>query len=161
MLKWNRTINLTAIRKLDEIVERHYAECVFAASLLGSGVSVVDVGSGAGFPGIPIAIVVPGASVTLVESHQRKAAFLREATREMRNVRVVSRRAEEVEGGFDWLVSRAVSGEDLTPVLGLGRSIMLLTGAEEAPAVAGVEWESAPMPWGKRRFVRVGSRAAR
>ena len=157
MLKWNRTINLTSITKLEEVVERHYAESVFAASFLPEGpIRVVDVGSGPGFPGIPMAIMRPSAHVTVVESHQRKAVFLREAARGMANVRVVAKRAEDMEDRFDWLVSRAVSAEDLRPVLGMARSMVLLTGSDGPPDVQGVEWDSVQLPWGRQRFVRIG-----
>jgi 16S rRNA (guanine527-N7)-methyltransferase len=159
MLKWNRTINLTTITRVADVVERHYAESLVLGACLPDGeITVVDVGSGAGFPGVPVAVLRPGARVTLVESHQRKAVFLREATRGMGNVLVRAVRADAVEAPFDWLVSRAVSAEDLAAVMRLGRSALLLTGADEPPQVGGWEWRSVPLPWGKQRWIRVGTR---
>ena len=114
MLQWNKTINLTRIERVDEAVDRHYAESLFLGVNLPPGtLRISDVGSGAGFPGMPIAILRPEVSVSLIESHQRKAVFLKEATRGLPNVRVISKRAEEVEEAFDWVVSRAVSWQDL------------------------------------------------
>src|ERR1700682_5683540 len=110
MLRWNKTINLTRIERVEEAVDRHYAESLFLGSNLPPGrLSIADVGSGAGFPGVPIAILRPELSVFLIESHQRKAVFLKEATRGLPNVSVSSKRAEDLRQTFDWVVSRAVS----------------------------------------------------
>ena len=99
LTRWNERINLTRISELGDSVRFHYCESLFLARALPTGSKrIVDVGSGAGFPGIPVAVFRPDCSVTLVESHQRKAVFLREAVRELPNVRVVSKRAEEVGG---------------------------------------------------------------
>jgi 16S rRNA (guanine527-N7)-methyltransferase len=159
LLKWNKVLNLTTVEGLETAVERHYCECVFAAAHLPAGEwSIVDAGSGAGFPGIPIAVMRPECLVTLVESHQRKAVFLREASRGMANVKVAATRLELVTGTFDWLVSRAVSYRDLMPGFrGLARQFELLSGAEGPPAVPGVRWEEPiALPWGKQRFLRIG-----
>src|SRR5215469_18715636 len=73
LLKWNAKTNLTAIRNPEEIVRRHFGESLFAASALyptagGSGETLIDFGAGAGFPGIPIKILVPSLGMTLIES---------------------------------------------------------------------------------------------
>src|SRR6201989_3431861 len=90
LLKWNARTNLTAIRDPEEIVRRHFGESLFAASHLpfettdGSPpppATLVDLGSGAGFPGLPIALLRTGVQVTLAESQNKKAVFLREAVR--------------------------------------------------------------------------------
>jgi 16S rRNA (guanine527-N7)-methyltransferase len=121
-----------------------------------AGQRISDVGSGAGFPGLPVAVVRPDLAVTLVESHQRKAVFLREASRDLSNVRVLAVRAEDVHESFDWLISRAVSYEDLTAVMRRsGARVALLGGIEEPPADWGVSWNVLPLPWGKQRFLRV------
>jgi 16S rRNA G527 N7-methylase RsmG len=97
MIRWNVALNLTSVRSVEEIVIRHYCESLFLGVHLPPGpCSVMDVGSGAGFPGIPLAAIRPELRVTLTESHQRKAVFLREATREWPNVRVFSGRAEDL-----------------------------------------------------------------
>jgi 16S rRNA (guanine527-N7)-methyltransferase len=82
LLKWNARTNLTAIRDPEEIVRRHFGESLFAARHLDPGVlTLLDFGSGAGFPGLPIALLRPDIQVTLAESQNKKATFLREAVR--------------------------------------------------------------------------------
>jgi 16S rRNA (guanine527-N7)-methyltransferase len=83
ILKWNAKVNLTAIRSPEEIVRRHFGESLFAGLHLGACESLLDFGSGAGFPGLPIQILRPELRVTLAESRQKKASFLREAVRTM------------------------------------------------------------------------------
>ena len=159
LTRWNRVLNLTSVRTLEEAVERHYCESVFAACHLPEGAaSVADVGSGAGFPGIPIAIMRQDCSVVLIESHQRKAAFLKEASRELANVRVVAKRAQDVAERFDWVVSRAVRYSEIVGDLKrLGRSAELLTGEVRAEDLGGFEWrEPIRLPWGERRYLRIG-----
>ena len=159
LTRWNRVLNLTSVRTLEEGVERHYCESVFLACHLPEGpVSVADVGSGAGFPGIPIAIMRPDCAVSLIESHQRKAVFLREATRELANVRVVAKRAEDVVERFDWVVSRAVKYADVSWALKeLGRSAEVLTGEVRASELPGFEWqEPVRLPWGTHRYLWIG-----
>ncbi|HEV2646891.1 MAG TPA: 16S rRNA (guanine(527)-N(7))-methyltransferase RsmG [Acidobacteriaceae bacterium] len=81
LLKWNARTNLTAIRDPEEIVRRHFGESLFAAQHIGNCNTLLDFGSGAGFPGIPIQLLHPNLHVTLAESQGKKAAFLREAVR--------------------------------------------------------------------------------
>jgi 16S rRNA (guanine527-N7)-methyltransferase len=84
LLKWNARTNLTAIRDPEEIVRRHFGESLFAAQHLDPGpASLLDFGSGAGFPGLPIALLRPDIHVTLAESQNKKATFLREAIRSL------------------------------------------------------------------------------
>src|SRR4051812_34335761 len=95
--RWNRSLNLTAVRTLEQTVTRHYAESIFLAAQLrrlGRACTAADIGSGAGFPGFPVAIVLPHWRVSLVESHQRKAVFLRESIRGTDNITVVAKRFE-------------------------------------------------------------------
>jgi 16S rRNA (guanine527-N7)-methyltransferase len=103
LLRWNARINLTAVRDPEQIVTRHFGESLFAArhlypscSLETGDWSLLDIGSGPGFPGLPIKIWAPALSTTLLESNQRKATFLREVVRalELTGVQVVSDRAE-------------------------------------------------------------------
>jgi 16S rRNA (guanine527-N7)-methyltransferase len=160
LVRWNKTVNLTTITSLEEVVERHYCESLFLGAHLPAGnLRVVDVGSGAGFPGFPVAILRPDCTVALVESHQRKAVFLREASRKVANVRVLAKRAEDVDEEFDRLISRAVSYADLRFSLKrLAPAADLLTGAEEPPGL-GMDWEEAvAVPWGNARFLRIGRR---
>jgi 16S rRNA (guanine527-N7)-methyltransferase len=157
LLRWNQVINLTAIRNVEDAVERHYFEALFLAERLPANVgSVADVGSGAGFPGFPVAVVRPECLVTLIESDQRKAVFLREASRGLANVRVLAKRAEEVAESFNCVVSRAVS----YAVLGkgarkLGGRLALLTGVEEPPKEWGLDWDVVALPGSLQRFLRI------
>jgi 16S rRNA (guanine527-N7)-methyltransferase len=159
LLRWNRTLNLTSIRRMEEAVERHYCESLFLGAHLPPGcLRIADIGSGAGFPGWPVAVLRPECSVTLIESHQRKAVFLREASRNLLNVRVLARRAEDVNERFDWAISRAVSYEDLASFLkNLAASVDLLTGGEAPPDGMGFVWQPPILvPWGGQRFLRSG-----
>jgi 16S rRNA (guanine(527)-N(7))-methyltransferase RsmG len=159
LLRWNRTLNLTRVDNLEEAVERHYSESLFLAAHLPSGsLRIADVGSGAGFPGFPVAIARPDCEVTLIESHQRKAVFLKEASRGFANLRVLSQRAESVKDTFDHVISRAVSYEDLATTLQrIAANVDLLTGAEPPSESMGVDWQPAiSLPWGDQRFLRIG-----
>lgn len=157
LCRWNKVVNLTAIGTLEEAVARHYCEALFLAQQLPEdAASVADVGSGGGFPGFPVAVVRPGCTVTLIEADQRKGVFLREASRGMRNVRVLAMRAEAVEEHFEWVISRAVSYTDLgRGGRKLGKRLALLTGAEVPPAEWGLEWSTVGVPGSRQRFLRI------
>jgi 16S rRNA (guanine527-N7)-methyltransferase len=164
LLRWNRKLNLTSIRNREEAIERHYCESLFLGMQLPAGAwKIADVGSGAGFPGFPVAVLRPDCQVTLIESHQRKAVFLRESSRKQPNVRVLAKRAEEVTERFDRVISRAVSYEDLASFLQkLAPSADLLTGGEEPPAGIGFVWQvPVALPWGKQRYLRTGAAVSR
>jgi len=149
LVQWNARLNLTRIESIEGAVRLHYCESMFVGTRLPPGpLRIVDVGSGGGFPGIPIAILRPECTVTLVESHQRKGVFLREATRNMGNVSVVTDRAENLKADYDWLVSRAVSPKDLIK-FNLANNLALLVGSEEIPGFDRRE----PIPWGTGRYL--------
>lgn len=159
LLRWNTRLNLTSIESLDEAIERHYCESLFLAVHLPLGaLQIADIGSGAGFPGIPVGILRPDCLVTLIEAHTRKSVFLREASRSYSNFRVLPKRAEAVDEVFDRAISRAVSYQGLAPILKkITRCADLLTGAEAPPDELGFEWQSAlQLPWGRQRFLRTG-----
>jgi len=162
LLRWNRILNLTGIKTMERAVLRHYCESLFAALHLPTEpVSVLDIGSGAGFPGIPMAIYRPDSRFTLAESHVRKAAFLREATRKLWNVRVIARRAGTIEEVFDWVVCRAVAWKQLRKHAGrLGREVALLVSRADADAVSaskGWEWRSpVSLPWSQTGVLLIG-----
>lgn len=108
--RWKARVNLTSIHEMEDIVRRHFGESLAVARVIGEGNgAVVDVGSGAGFPGVPVAVCFPGRDVTLVESVGKKATFLKEATRGIGNVAVFGGRFEDVEGRFEWGCLRAVA----------------------------------------------------
>ena len=113
LLRWNARMNLTAVREPGQIVARHFGESLFAARYVPRGTSsLLDHGSGAGFPGLPIALARPEISVTLAESQAKKATFLREAVRELRiaSVQVHAARTETLPADlrFDVVTMRAV-----------------------------------------------------
>jgi 16S rRNA (guanine527-N7)-methyltransferase len=110
LLKWNAKLNLTAIREPELILRRHFLECILCARLIPTGIStLLDFGSGGGFPGIPIAICRREMEVTLGESQSKKAAFLREVVRTLRlQARVEHRRAETIQASFQAVTLRAV-----------------------------------------------------
>jgi len=127
LVKWNSKLNLTAIRDPNEIVTRHFGESLFAArKLFPSGDSTqtaigtaIDVGSGAGFPGLPIKLWTPSLKMTLVESNQRKATFLREVIRALKleDVSVATERAENLSIQTDLVTLRAVERfEQVLPI---------------------------------------------
>jgi 16S rRNA (guanine527-N7)-methyltransferase len=110
--QWNRVFNLTAIRDLDAMVTRHLLDSLTIKPFI-KGKNVLDVGTGAGLPGIPLAIVMPERQFVLLDSNQKKTRFLQQTVYQLRlkNVRVVHQRVEEykTEQLFDTVVSRAFS----------------------------------------------------
>ena len=160
--RWNARMNLTAVRSMEEAVVRHYAESLFLAHVLqGLGPAqgrVLDLGSGAGFPGIPVAVLLSDWPVTLVEANQRKAAFLRESTRELANIEVFATRVEAVVGHWDWVISRAVRPDEVVAAARrLGQSVALLVSDEQAPVDGWISWrEPIPLPWSEHSRVLLG-----
>ena len=125
LLRWNARVNLTAIRDPEDIVTRHFGESLFAARHLfphrenvgtasSNPIRLADLGSGAGFPGVPIKLWAPQIDLTLIESNHKKAAFLREVARALTltsvNVRAV--RAQALNTAFDVVTLRAVERFD-------------------------------------------------
>ena len=179
LVRWNARVNLTAIRDPEQIVTRHFGESVFAAQVLrretqaGSSlpVAVADVGSGAGFPGIPIKLFIPDAELTLIESQNKKATFLREVLRALalERAHVFCGRAEAWSGVADVITIRAVERfERVLPVAaGLvaeaGR-LCLLIGAGQfdiARNTLAPHWrfsEPAPIPLSDARVVAIAQR---
>jgi 16S rRNA (guanine527-N7)-methyltransferase len=143
LTQWNQRMNLTRIEKLEDVVRLHYCESLFLALQLPVGpLRVVDIGSGAGFPGFPVSVFRPEYSVDLVESDRRKAVFLREAC-VAPNVRVLTDRAESLKGNYDWAISRAVRPKDvLAP--GLASNVAMLMNAKDSSAADSV----IRVPWG-------------
>jgi 16S rRNA (guanine527-N7)-methyltransferase len=119
--RWNRTYNLTAIRDPREMVAKHLLDSLAMHPFAGDG-ALADLGTGAGLPGIPLAIADPGLQVTLVESNGKKARFLREAVRTLKlpNARVAEARIEALDmpGMFDAITARALATLPLILELG-------------------------------------------
>jgi 16S rRNA (guanine527-N7)-methyltransferase len=135
LLRWNQRMNLTAVREPEKMIQRHFGESLFAERYVPRGTSnLLDHGSGAGFPGVPIALARPEISVTLCESRAKKAAFLREAVRELRlSAQVFAGRTEDlpVATKFDCVTMRAVErAEESVPAgaarMALGGTLLAL-----------------------------------
>jgi 16S rRNA (guanine527-N7)-methyltransferase len=129
--KWNSKISLTAVRDPQEMVSRHFGESFFLAeTLIGSGWrgTVADVGSGAGFPGVPLAMYSPTAVVTLIESQGKKATFLNEVlyALKLNNAKVFRGRAEQFPGHVDLVILRAV--EEFEKVLPIALDLVKFGG---------------------------------
>ena len=121
LLKWNERMNLSAIREPEEIVRRHFGESLFLARHLPEGAeTLLDLGSGAGFPGLPVQLVRPALRVTLAESQSKKASFLREVLRTLQlPAEVWPNRAESLPADrlFDVVTLRAVDRPELALLL--------------------------------------------
>jgi 16S rRNA (guanine527-N7)-methyltransferase len=171
--KWNARTNLTAIRDEEGILSRHFLESILCAQALPDGIqTLLDFGSGAGFPGIPIALMRSNLVVTLAESQNKKAAFLREAVRTLSlNTKVHSGRAEDLKERFDCITLRAVDKmEKAIPaaidLLAPNGRLAILTTHEEAPTIqtqanqsAKIDWtQPQPLPPGSNRILLLGKR---
>lgn len=172
LLLWNLKISLTSVEDPEEIARFHFGESFFANSVLPlqSG-RLSDVGSGAGFPGIPIKMLSPDLSLFLIESNTKKSAFLNEVLRkvDLRPATVLNARMEDsVATGtlFDFVTARAVgdhdgllkwAGRHLAPT---GR-ILLFVGSSDADRISrGVRWSwtAKKIPNAKQRVLLIGTR---
>ena len=164
---WNRRLNLTRVTDLGHAIEWHYAESLFLAVLLSEIVpsrsGVADFGSGAGFPGVPVAVLRPDWNVALVESHARKSVFLREATRDLDNVSIINSRFEKLSAVHDVVISRAVDWKAVLEAAGQATTVAFLRSAKDAEIIFQLRsftWNITPIPWnpdhatviGRRRF---------
>jgi 16S rRNA (guanine527-N7)-methyltransferase len=175
--------NLTAIEGLDEGLDRHLADSLAGLALpeIGAADSLVDLGSGAGFPGLPLAAARPGMAVTLVESERRKADWLRRASAGFPNVRVVADRSEHLAAAererYAAATARAlgplpVALELAAPLVRVGGAVVAWRGDaagpdEEAAARAAAELGLEPRPpvtvepfQGARRRLQVFAKVA-
>jgi len=187
LLRWNARINLTAIRDPEEIVTRHFGESLFAAYHLFPAVypltsvppvvkgsdratgRLADLGSGAGFPGLPIKLWAPGITLTLIESNHKKAAFLREVARSLTltDVNVQNARAEDLTQTFDVVTLRAVERfADILPVAvrllaPAARLALLIAGTQVPTAISSLpqlSWQFAiPVPQSQSRVLLIGT----
>ncbi len=143
MLFWNRTTNLTSITDPYDVAVKHVIDSGAATLLFEDGMAVLDLGTGGGFPGIPLKIIRPGLSMTLVDSSRKKVSFLRHMIRtlQLENIRAVEGRAEDLAGSpdhqgcYDAVISRAFSGLDLMipmalPFLKAGGRIIAMKGRD-------------------------------
>ena len=172
LTKWNARTNLTAIRDPEEMVRRHFGESWFAARQLlahSSTGTVIDVGSGAGFPGLVLKLFAPGIHLTLVESQNKKATFLKEAVRHLQlaNVEVANIRAENLGQVAELVTLRAVERfESVLPIAARlvrpGGELAALIGSEqfeEARRLVSGDWrEPVAIPSSSSRVVAVWRR---
>lgn len=158
LAKWNRVYNLTAIRDEDRMVSHHILDSLAVLSHLPDG-NVLDVGSGAGLPGMPIAIASGGRAVTLLDSNHKKTAFLNQVAAELRlsNVRVATDRAESYQPGnmFKIVISRAFADiADFVKLAGhlCGTDGMLIAMKGLHPEA---EIQQLPAPWEVEKVERL------
>jgi 16S rRNA (guanine(527)-N(7))-methyltransferase RsmG len=111
LLRWNRRVNLTRITRPAEAATLHYAESLFGARFITDERRILDIGSGAGFPAIPLAVIRPDLHVTALEANRKKSLFLREAADELQltNLSIITARLEEFNWtGYELVTSRAL-----------------------------------------------------
>lgn len=177
LVRWNARMNLTAIRDPDEMVTRHFGESLFAARQLidrsAPAVTIADVGSGAGFPGVPMKLWAPLNRFVLIESQHKKATFLREVVRTLKldGVEVICERAEQWGHTADLVSLRAVERFDrVLPVaaklVSPGGKMGLLIGSAQfttAQHSLGNAWtwrDPTPVPQSRDRILAVASLGA-
>jgi 16S rRNA (guanine527-N7)-methyltransferase len=173
LLRWNRKVNLTAITDPREIVARNFAESFLARRWLGAPQGrLCDVGSGAGFPGLALKLVLPGWDVVLIEPSEKKCAFLAEAVRVLglRDVEVERCRWKESRigaGTVNAVSSRALGGyEEFASwghgILAPGGRFILWLGAQDAARLAnlnGWKWDQLAVPGTRERVLLAGTPA--
>jgi len=174
LLRWNARIGLTAVRDPEEIITRHFGESFFAArdlfSLDTPAETAIDIGSGAGFPGFPLKIFAPSLDLTLVESNNKKVAFLREVMRALdlaTGVRVLASRAQDVESSATLVTLRAVErfSNTLSSARKLiapnGRIALLIGSAQRQTAessLSDLRWEKPiALPLSINRILLIGA----
>jgi 16S rRNA (guanine527-N7)-methyltransferase len=173
LLRWNARINLTSVRQPEAIVTRHFGESLFTGRHLfpepGPPASLIDIGSGAGFPGLPIKLWAPQLHLTLIESSQKKVAFLRQLSRSLTltDIDVFPGRAEAYTGPVaDVVTLRAV--ERFSSVLPTaarlvapgGRLALLIGEAQNSQAtqlLPSAAWDApVPLPLSSSRVLLIG-----
>jgi 16S rRNA (guanine527-N7)-methyltransferase len=171
LLKWNRSLSLTSVADAAEIARRHFGESMFAASLLPvENCRLADVGTGAGFPGLPLKIIRPDIDLVLIESNKKKCAFLSEVVRSLglNGVEIVPDRFELITPDalrLDVITARAVG--EFKEILRWSEAalqrrghIMLWVGAEDSTRIsANTAWTWQPpvrLPDSQRRFILIG-----
>ena len=192
LLRWNARINLTAVRDPESIVTRHFGESLFAARQVlkkqeaggrkqeaggsgqvagvGSQGRAIDLGSGAGFPGLPLKIFAPGLALTLIESSQKKAVFLKEAVRTLAltDVDIFAGRGEDFAATADLVTLRAVERYEralgaAARLVAPGGRLALLIGSPQAARtpqlLAGFGWQApVAIPQSSARVLLVGTK---
>lgn len=141
LLEWNEKINLTAITDEEEVIVKHFVDSITISKYIPTGTSLIDVGTGAGFPGIPLGIIRNDLEIVLLDSLQKRINFLEVVIRELglENIKTVHARAEEFGNNnkyrekFDVATSRAVANlstlsEYLLPLVKEGGVVICMKG---------------------------------
>jgi 16S rRNA (guanine527-N7)-methyltransferase len=171
LCRWNSRVNLTRITEPREAARFHYAESIFSARFIANERTILDIGSGAGFPAIPLAIVRPDLEVTGLEANKKKSLFLKEAKHELRleNLKVVTARLEEFNwAGYELLTCRALDrAETILPsvitALNARHRLMLFSTRELAEKLAkrageGPRFELYAIPRSEARILAIVTR---
>ena len=171
ILRWSAKVNVTAIRNKEGILSRHFLESIACARALPEGIgTLLDYGSGAGFPGLPIALCRPEIAVTLAESQGKRAAFLREAARTLGvTVKVRAQRAETLGERYGCVTLRAVDrmqeavAAAVQCVAPSGWLALMTTSGDltrlEKAAGTQLKWsDPIPLPGGESRLLALGRR---
>lgn len=164
LCRWNQRLNLTRITSPLEAARLHYAESLFGAEFIAGERALLDIGSGAGFPAIPIAVARPDLQVTALETNQKKSVFLKEAKDDLGlfNLVVVTGRLEELDwSGYDLLTSRALDRAEVVLRTVIGRlsarqRLMLYCGPDLVAKLADkMNIEMHPIPHSETRLVAI------
>jgi 16S rRNA (guanine527-N7)-methyltransferase len=172
LLRWNAKIRLTAVVEPDDILRFHFGESFFAVSAVPiRACRIADIGSGAGFPGLALRVVLPDLKVVLIESNRRKAAFLSEVVRTLAldGVEVLAKRMEEIPldvADFCFITARAIGQHKKLLMwarskLCVGGKVVLWIGESAAQSIlstSGWAWQDPlHIPSSRRRCLVVGS----
>ena len=143
LIEWNKVMNLTNITETEEIIQKHFVDSLTILKSIKENDSIIDVGTGAGFPGIPIKIAFPETRITLLDSLNKRIKFLEEVINklELKNIETIHGRAEEVAHNkkyrekYDIAIARAVAplnvlSEYLLPFVKIGGYAICMTGAK-------------------------------
>ncbi len=184
LVRWSQRVNLTALRRPEQIATRHFEESLFLAKLLPQATGmmppatrlIVDVGSGAGFPGLPLKVALPAVRTVLLEPNKKKAAFLKEVVRScaLEGMEIRAERLSETARGklaacASLVTMRAVAAtadvlDDLGRLLQKDGQIALFVGENDAAKLAkapGFHWEEpVAIPHSERRVILTGRLAS-
>lgn len=169
LCRWNSRVNLTRIIEPRDAAKLHYAESLFGAKFIAGARSVLDIGSGAGFPAIPHAVARAETRVTALEANQKKSLFLKEAKDELTldNLEVASARLEQFDwAGYELLTSRALDrAESIFPPiierLGSNQRLMLYCAGDliaKLEATLRCKIETHPIPYSQARVIAILTR---
>lgn len=150
LLEWNERVNLTALKTVDDIVDKHFIDSLYGHPLLPHDGFVLDIGTGAGFPGVPLKIAGPGRRILCIDGTGKKIAFVQTVIKELglKNITAMHQRAEDkgfvfgLRGQLDGVTARAVTDTAALaalaePFLKKGGVLLLYKGTEEAEAMQG------------------------